>query len=335
MASNLVIEKDLSPIAQSVKDQNGNTSQLTLSTDAVGIGTLNPLTKLYIVGTAPADANNGQLGIATPNGNLILLGRADSYGFVQSHNREPLALNPLGNNVGIGTTNPKAGLHVSGDGNAGIVWIERSGKSLVLNPNYGGKNKFAHIATYEGSDMGLKLDVNEQTKLTITTGGNVGIGTTNPQENLDVDGNINVTGDIKLSGADCAEYFDVEESQPLSPGTVMVIGDENKLHQCTEAYDKKVAGVLSGAGNCKPGIVLDRQQSQNNRMPVALTGKVFCKVDAQYSPIAIGDLLTTSPTPGHAMKADQPRKAFGAVIGKALRPLTEGQGLVPILIALQ
>jgi hypothetical protein len=62
---------------------------------------------------------------------------------------------------------------------------------------------------------------------------------------------------------------------------------------------------------------------------------VYCKVDAQYSPIEVGDLLTTSPTPGHAMKADDPLKAFGTVIGKALRPLSEGQGLIPILIALQ
>ncbi len=64
-------------------------------------------------------------------------------------------------------------------------------------------------------------------------------------------------------------------------------------------------------------------------------GKVYCKVDASYAPIAIGDLLTTSPTPGHAMNAIDQLQAFGAVIGKALRPLGEGQGLIPILIALQ
>ena len=66
-----------------------------------------------------------------------------------------------------------------------------------------------------------------------------------------------------------------------------------------------------------------------------MVGKVHCKVDAQYSPIEVGDLLTTSPTLGHAMKASDPLKAFGAVLGKALRPLKEGQGLVPILVALQ
>jgi hypothetical protein len=66
-----------------------------------------------------------------------------------------------------------------------------------------------------------------------------------------------------------------------------------------------------------------------------LLGKVYCKVDAQYSPVEVGDLLTTSPTPGYAMKAGDPVKALGAMIGKALRPLSEGQGLIPILIALQ
>ena len=64
-------------------------------------------------------------------------------------------------------------------------------------------------------------------------------------------------------------------------------------------------------------------------------GKVYCKVDAQYAPIEVGDLLTTSPTPGHAMKAADPLKGFGSVIGKALRPLNGGQGMIPILIALQ
>jgi hypothetical protein len=65
-------------------------------------------------------------------------------------------------------------------------------------------------------------------------------------------------------------------------------------------------------------------------------GKVYCKVDAQSGDISVGDLLTTSSTPGHAMKADDPLKAFGCVIGKALQSLPAGQkGLIPILVALQ
>ena len=115
----------------------------------------------------------------------------------------------------------------------------------------------------------------------------------------------------------------------------MVLGNEGALFESQCAYDKRVAGVISGAGNYKPGIVLDKKQSSGNRQPVALMGKVFCKVDATFGAIAVGDLLTTSSTPGHAMKTSDPFKAFGAVIGKALRPLMGGKGLIPILIALQ
>jgi len=146
---------------------------------------------------------------------------------------------------------------------------------------------------------------------------------------------INALVDVILGGADCAEDFDISEAEQVEPGTVMVIDEEGGLQQSRQAYDKRVAGVISGAGNLRPGIVLDKQHSVANRMPVALLGKVYCKVDAQNSPIEVGDLLTTSSTPGHAMKAGDPLKAFGSVIGKALRPLREGLGLIPILIALQ
>jgi hypothetical protein len=143
-------------------------------------------------------------------------------------------------------------------------------------------------------------------------------------------------GDIVLPNtSDCAEDFDISEIEEVGPGTVMVLDSEGALQQSQQAYDKRVVGVISGAGGLKPGIVLDKQQSQINRLPIALMGKVYCKVDAQYSSIAVGDLLTTSPTPGHAMAIGDPLKAFGAVIGKALRPLESGQGLIPMLIALQ
>jgi hypothetical protein len=115
----------------------------------------------------------------------------------------------------------------------------------------------------------------------------------------------------------------------------MVLGEAGVLKPSDCAYDKRVAGVVSGADGYKPGIVLDKQPAQENRSPIALLGKVFCKLDAGPAPVEVGDLLTTSETPGHAMKACDPAKAFGSVIGKALRPLAGGRGLIPILIALQ
>jgi len=150
-------------------------------------------------------------------------------------------------------------------------------------------------------------------------------------------GTMTVDADIVLSAAaaDCAEEFEVVSTIESDPGTVMVLDDAGALRRSSEPYDRKVAGVISGAGSYRPGIVLGRGEGSPTRLPVALVGKVFCKVDAQYGAVEIGDLLTTSPTPGHAMNAQDPSRAFGAVIGKALQRLPEGRGLVPILVALQ
>lgn len=149
-----------------------------------------------------------------------------------------------------------------------------------------------------------------------------------------ITGTLTATDDIVLSGADCAEDFPVAEGTP-EPGTVMVIQSEGRLCECREAYDSKVAGVISGAGDTRPGIVLGRPTSDVNRAPLAMIGKVYCKVDATSVAVAVGDLLTTSSTPGHAMKASDRSRALGSIIGKALRPLPSGRGLVPILVAMQ
>jgi hypothetical protein len=145
------------------------------------------------------------------------------------------------------------------------------------------------------------------------------------------------TGDITLLNADCAEDFDLAEDEDdnIEPGTVVVLDEDGRIRRSLEPYDSRVAGVLSGAGGLRPGLVLDHRKAKNVRLPVALMGKVFCKADAQYGPIRAGDLLTTSPTPGHAMKMMDRARALGSVLGKALRPIDAGRGLVPILVGLQ
>lgn len=151
---------------------------------------------------------------------------------------------------------------------------------------------------------------------------------------VQVGGDVMVDGDIRLSGADCAEQFDVVDGVLPEPGSVVVIGADGALRESSEAYDTKVAGVIAGAGTYRPGIILDRQPGSLRRPSVSLIGKVFCKVDSDHGRIAVGDLLTTSPTAGHAMKATDSTLAFGAVLGKALKPWEAGRGLIPILVAL-
>jgi hypothetical protein len=66
-----------------------------------------------------------------------------------------------------------------------------------------------------------------------------------------------------------------------------------------------------------------------------MVGKVYCFATAGDHPIEAGDLLTSSDMPGYAMKATDPLKGFGAVIGKALKPLASGHGSIPVVISLQ
>jgi len=151
-------------------------------------------------------------------------------------------------------------------------------------------------------------------------------------ETIHLDGG---SGDIILRNADAAEHFDIADAVTVDPGMIMVLDEDGKLRPSSSPYDKKVVGVIAGAGEHRPGIIMDKRVDDDKRLPISLLGKVSCKVDATNAPIEIGDLLTTSQTIGHAMKATDPQKAFGSIIGKALSPLSEGIGSVSMLITLQ
>jgi len=67
-----------------------------------------------------------------------------------------------------------------------------------------------------------------------------------------------------------------------------------------------------------------------------MSGCVWVHADATHEAIEPGDLLTTSDTPGHAMKTSNPTRAHGAVLGKARTRLEKGKrGLVLVLVNLQ
>ena len=142
-------------------------------------------------------------------------------------------------------------------------------------------------------------------------------------------------GDITFANADLAEDFDVADPAEVEPGTLMSLDGDGKLVQSRFPYDHRVAGVIAGAGAHRPGIILDRRPGLLGRATLAMVGKAFCRVDATEEAIEVGDLLTTSATQGHAMKASDARRAFGAVIGKALTSLRAGRGLIPVLVALR
>jgi hypothetical protein len=118
----------------------------------------------------------------------------------------------------------------------------------------------------------------------------------------------------------------VVNNNPESPNSVM---------ETSEAYDTRVAGVVSP----QPGLILG--EAGASKVKVATTGRVRVRVDASVAPIHVGDLLVTSSIPGVAMRSEPldlggvKMHRPGTVVGKALEPLATGQGDILVLLTLQ
>jgi hypothetical protein len=139
-------------------------------------------------------------------------------------------------------------------------------------------------------------------------------------------------------GSDLAEPFTITSGQDEVPqGAVVVIDEQNPGHLklSDQSYDTRVAGVVSGANGINPGIQMQQLGLLEGGKNVALTGRVYVQADTSNGAIKPGDLLTTSSTPGHAMKVTDHARAAGAILGKAMTGLSEGKGMVLVLVTLQ
>lgn len=153
------------------------------------------------------------------------------------------------------------------------------------------------------------------------------------------DGRI-ITQELQITGgSDLSEQFDIKPAQfEIAPGMVVSIDPDapGHLKVSRTAYDKKVAGIISGAGGIKTGMMMGQQGSEaDGQHPVALSGRVYCQADTSAGPIQPGDLLTTADIPGHAMRVTDHTRAIGAILGKAMTGLKDGRGLVLVLVSLQ
>ena len=275
-----------------------------------------------VVGIAHAQGKSGVLGTSNGSTGAGVTGTSSISHGVHGVN-------------GSGANNPPtiaAGVWGETDGGYGVY-----GASIDSDAIHGDSTQsdaVVGIAHAQGKSGVLGISDSGNGVTGISTNGNAG----NFLGNVNVSGTISVGGDVILTGGgqDCAEEFIVSPAIVVDPGTVMVINSNGELEPSRAPYDKRAAGVISGAGDLRPAIILGKPQSYGNNAFIALIGKVNCKVDARNAAVEVGDLLTTSPTLGHAMKVDDPVKGFGAVIGKALQSLSAGEkGVIPILVALQ
>jgi len=239
-----------------------------------------------------------------------------------------------GDSVGIGTADPTEKLEVSGKlrlldallfGFSTDAMIYCTGGELVI----------------ETDDMPIRIHNDPAMYIDYGVQVNGKVEITGPTAMLDVAGHTKTQVLEITGGSDLSEQFDIHgagvEISP-SPGMVVCIDPDHpgELVVSARAYDRRVAGIISGAGGIKPGMLMGQQGSEAaGKNPVALTGRVYCRADASHGAIMPGDLLTTSEIPGHAMKVTDYSKAQGAIIGKAMTALEQGQGLVLVLVTLQ
>ena len=221
----------------------------------------------------------------------------------------------------VGSPNAESGASIQRGGNRGDIRFDGSTLKLVAGPGNGPPSSIAGIA--------------------VTTAGNVGIGTTNPSRTLEVAGDVwfrdaSVRVLTIRGGADLAEPFAMSHAD-VTPGTVVIIDTQNpgRLRRSGAAYDKKVAGIVSGLDGVRPGISMIQEDMLEAGENVALSGRVYVKANTSAGPIEPGDLLTTSDIPGEAMKAADHARAQGAILGKAMTALPQGDGSVLVLVTLQ
>jgi len=238
--------------------------------------------------------------------------------------------------IGVNNTNPDYDLDVNGGIRAVSSATSLYGKGIM---GVRGEATLTY-GVYGSGIIGVYGEADYSIHANAIAGyfdGKVGVGTSTPDEMLEVTGTVKCDV-LKLSGgSDIAEPFNVN-GDDIKKGMILSIDSHNpgQLRISDKAYDKCVAGIVSGAGGINAGMVMGQKGSvADGNVPVALTGRVYCYADASLHKIKPGDLLTTSDMPGYAMKVSNHQKAQGAIIGKAMSSLESGQGLVLVLVTLQ
>lgn len=310
---------------QTAFNAGGNQRDFVFPASNVGVGTTTPFIlggedrrTLHVSGSlTPAffledTRSNVSWAIFTSaaNGGLII-----SENFSNHH----FAIAP-GGNVGIGTTSPTATLHVQGN-------IRFTG-SLI------GGGKGGYVMDQFINNLGETLEQGDvvvisenQTSLFYEEDTNIPVGAVNLAQRA---------YDTRVCGVVC-EIYTEERVEVKTDEAVTGMEPERPRRGRRAAATPARSPVRAQAFSREELGSLDRTRISPGQVGWMVTLGMFayCKVDADIAPVAVGDLLTTSPTRGHAQKVLEPQRAVGAILGKAMQPLRRGREKIPVLVMLQ
>jgi hypothetical protein len=278
------------------------------STGNVGIGTLGPLSTLHV----NSSSTTGSFRITNTTGGNHLFVNGSSGAVTLTDGRLQVT----------GNSPPASGVGME------LAFVSSTDSGMVQAYN----RSASAFKPMRISATNISLEASNAKKLIVTATGNILIGTGAPG-NATGDGDLYVTGDIEYDGnlygpgADLAEL--IHTTDTLEAGDVVVADPENAEHvvKATTAYDTRVVGIVS----TDPSIILSKSEGN---VPLALSGRVPVKVTDENGPIKPGDLLTTSNTPGHAMKCASREACQGSLVGKALGKIEKGTGTIVAVVVL-
>jgi len=186
------------------------------SSGNVGIGTSSPLAKLQVYPTVGAPASSGNLNTGVifaegAGGPSLNMGNFNSggtyYAWIQSafvNNAsvvQPLVLQQIGGNVGIGTTSPGGRLDVVG----GRTFLAAASETFACGVRYVSTGGAFYFGASNGTATpdGVFSQAGGSERMRITDSGNVGIGTASPlaRLNAQADNNNSDLGQLIVSGA--------------------------------------------------------------------------------------------------------------------------------------
>jgi len=320
----------------------GNTPRGVITqTGHFGIGTTSPVVRLDVAGAGRISQSLDVAEATTVGGNFTVqaagLTRLLSNAASSSANSGALVVT---GGIGLGGSLHAGGnLHTAGNLQTGGTATIAGLATINNNARVTGQlNLHGRLLLGAAETAGLRLSSGNLHLENET--GDVRLTASNELMMIVSNAEVEVKKRLIVTGADLAERFEVAGTEALLPQAGMVVSiDKNnpgKLVVSSHAFDKSVAGIVSGANGIHTAMLLGQEGTiADGDVPVAIVGRVYCFADADSEAIEPGDLLTTSATPGHVMKVTDYDAARGAVIGKAMTGLEKGKGLVLVLISMQ